>query len=99
MSDTDITRACGLLARAWESENDPRNTELGVTADVARELSVAAQLEEDALRSELAAASALLARVLSDPMTPESGVLLLKDIGDHLLKYPQKGGPRDPARP
>lgn len=51
-----ITRACGLLARAWESENDPRNTELGVIPDIAREMSVAAQREEDQLRADLAKA-------------------------------------------
>jgi chromosome segregation ATPase len=52
-----IIRACGLLARAWESENDPRNTELGVVPDIAREMSVAAQLEYDQLRAELAMAT------------------------------------------
>lgn len=49
-----IIRACGLLARAWESENDPRNTELGVVPDIAREMSVAAQREYDQLRADLA---------------------------------------------
>jgi hypothetical protein len=53
-----ITRACGLLARAWESESDPRNTELGVIPDIAREMAVAAQHEEDQLRAELAAVKA-----------------------------------------
>ena len=82
-----ITLACGVLARAWESENDPRNAELGVSADVAREMSVAAQREEDRLRAILADSITLLDRVLSDPMTPESGVRLLGDIGDHLRKH------------
>lgn len=50
---SDILRACGMLARAWESENDPRNTELGVAPDVVREMSVAAQKEWDLARRVL----------------------------------------------
>lgn len=56
-----ITRACGLLARAWESENDPRCAELGVIPDIAREMAVAAQREEDQLRADLATATAEIA--------------------------------------
>lgn len=47
-----------MLARAWESENDPRNTELGVVPDVAREMAVAAQHEYTQLRADLATAEA-----------------------------------------
>jgi len=83
VADTAITRACGLLARAWESESDPLNTELGVTVDTVRQMSVDAQLEEDQLRKDLKAAQDEIERLRE--WSRELGLLMEELLGAVLV--------------